>query len=175
MIDRTKPFQAMLHDGSFNNIDFQPARDVVSVGGAIDMARLKFLYLEKLLAEGTPQVEADCKVALVKGAVTILTDQFLVMGMDRGIVLTDKEQNKRAWEMCAKSGNAMGQRVGGDAKVDRDRDKRRVSYQANAEPLVRPTNYQEYRQNYGQIGKVAALSDDIAKQMENERKKAAMR
>ena len=157
-IDETRPFQAMMHDGSFGNLDFQPAQDVVGMGGVADFAKLKEQYREKLKTDGRDPAQAD----RAKGAVIVMTQQFLVMGLNRGIVLHDNEQNKRAWEMCAKSGNAVGVRVGGERKSDREREKRRVHFQV--EPLVRD------RPVTPRLSEVAALSDRISDAIDKQRK-----
>lgn len=155
-IDDTRPFQAMLHDGSYTNLDFQPGRDVVGLGGVADFAKLKEQYRQKLVEDGRDPSQAD----RAKGAVIVMTNQFQVMGLGRGIVLQDSDQNKRAWEMCAKVGHVSGLRVGGDRKPDRDRDRRRAHFKA--EPLVREAP--------PRLSEVAALSDRISNTIDKQRK-----
>ena len=158
-IDQSRPFQAMMHDGTYNNLDFQPGRDVVGLGGVADFGVLKEQYREKLRADGRDPAQAD----LAKGAIIIMTEQYMVMGLDRGIVLENRDHNKSAWEMCAKSGHASGARVGGVKKIDRGRDSRRVK--------VEPFRHSGYEQtNTPRLAEVVALSDKISDHIDRKRK-----
>lgn len=161
MIDQKFPFQAMLHDGTFTNLDFQPGREVVGVGGKAEMSKIRESYYNQLLAAGVPMPDARAKADAVQGAIVLMTAQYLVMGMDRGIVLDDKAKNKEAWTIVARNSRThIGQRVGGnpDKASNKDRDVRRAYFT------------EEVQRDYRSVPRVADIADRIGAEMEKSRK-----
>lgn len=152
MFDESRPFQVMLHDGTYDSLDFQPARDVVGIGGVADFGKIKTQYRDELIKSGWLEADANAKADRVKGGISIMTEQYMAIGMHKGTILNDVAQLKQIWVLVTRNGHQHGQRVGQVV----DRPKRCEKSSAfSATPVVSRPSY------VPRTLEIAALADRI--------------